>query len=157
LDDPGWHATGSTPGGEHALADHTVNVPYNVSNGPNGKISWFLWKGTWVDGTPAVTMYKFQLVHPAVTCDPTVVVNPPTDTNNPPTVVVSPPKAHTPKAHTPKAATVTTPTVVHAGLASVSAQDLRGEQGLALMVAGMVMLGAAGGLGLRLRRVASRI
>jgi hypothetical protein len=83
-------------------------------------------------------------------CD--VVVSPPTDTTTPPTVVVSPPKAHTPKA-----ATVTTPTVVHAGLASVSTQDLRGEQGLALMVAGMVMLVAAGGLGLRLRGVASRI
>ena len=86
-------------------------------------------------------------------CTDTVVVSPPGGG----TVVVSPPKAHTPKAHTPKAATVTTPTVVHAGLSSVSTQDLRGEQGLALMVAGMVMLVAAGGLGLRLRGVASRI
>jgi len=89
-------------------------------------------------------------------CTATVVVSPPGGTT-----VVSPPKAntpkaHTPKAHTPKAATVT-PTVVHAGLAGVSAQDLRGEQGLALMVAGMVMLVAAGGLGLRLRGAASRI
>jgi hypothetical protein len=81
------------------------------------------------------------------------VLPPVVDTNNPPpTVVVNPPKAHTPKAQT-----VTTPTVVHAGLAGVSSQDLRGEQGLALMVAGMVMLGAAGGLGLRLRRADSRI
>jgi hypothetical protein len=95
--------------------------------------------------------------HPAVTCDTPPVVDPPTDTNTPTAVVVSPPKAHTPKAHTPKAATVTTPTVVHAGLSSVSTQDLRGEQGLALMVAGMVMLVAAGGLGLRVRGVASRI
>jgi hypothetical protein len=83
--------------------------------------------------------------------DTVVVVSPPGGTT-----VVSPPKAKTPKAHTPKAA-VSTPTVVHAGLAGVSAQDLRGEQGLALMVAGMFMLVAAGGLGLRLRGVASRI
>ena len=93
---------------------------------------------------------------PAPTNCGTTVVSPPGGTT-----VVSPPKAntpkaHTPKAHTPKAATVT-PTVVHAGLAGVSAQDLRGEQGLALMVAGMVMLVAAGGLGLRLRGAASRI
>jgi hypothetical protein len=88
-------------------------------------------------------------------CTDTVVVSPPGGGGT--TTVVSPPKAHTPKAHTPKAATVTTPTVVHAGLSSVSTQDLRGEQGLALMVAGMVMLVAAGGLGLRVRGVASRI
>jgi len=50
-----------------------------------------------------------------------------------------------------------TPTVVHAGLTSVSTKDMRGEQGLALMVSGMVMLAAAGGLGLRLRGAASRI
>jgi hypothetical protein len=78
-------------------------------------------------------------------CDTTTIVSPPK------TPVVSPPKAHTPKAAT------VTPTVVHAGLSSVSTQDLRGEQGLALMVAGMAMLVAAGGLGLRLRGVASRI
>jgi hypothetical protein len=93
---------------------------------------------------------------PAPTNCPTTVVSPPGGTT-----VVSPPKAHTPKAHTPKAKTpkaaVTTPTVVHAGLVGTSTQDLRGEQGLALMVAGMVMLAAAGGLGLRLRGAASRI
>jgi len=50
-----------------------------------------------------------------------------------------------------------TPTVVEAGLTSVSTKDMRGEQGLALMVAGMVMLMGAGGLGLRLRGAASRI
>lgn len=63
--------------------------------------------------------------------------------------VVSPPKKH----HT----TTVTPTVVHAGLAGATVQDMRGEQGLALMFAGMVMLVAAGGLGLRLRGAASRI
>jgi hypothetical protein len=69
---------------------------------------------------------------------------------------VSPPT--TPK--TPKApkhhATAVTPTVVHAGLAGTTVQDVRGEQGLALMVAGMVMLAGAGGLRLRSGR-ASRI
>ena len=49
------------------------------------------------------------------------------------------------------------PMAMHAGLTSVSAQDVRGEQGLALMVAGMMMLVAAGGLGLRIRSAASRI
>lgn len=67
-------------------------------------------------------------------------------------VVVSPPKAKTPKAH----AAAVTPTVVEAGLLGTSAQDLRGEQGLALMVAGMVMLVGAGGLGLRVRSAAAR-
>lgn len=66
--------------------------------------------------------------------------------------VVSPPVVNPPKHH----ATVT-PTVVHAGLAGVSTQDMRSEQGLALMFAGMVMLVAAGGLGLRLRGSAARI
>lgn len=64
--------------------------------------------------------------------------------------VVNPPKHHTTtktKSHT----TVTTPTVVHAGLASATTNDLRSEQGLALVVAGMVMLLGAGGLGLRSR------
>ena len=82
----------------------------------------------------------------------TAVVSPPVD--NPQVeseVVVSPPKAKTPKAH---AATVT-PTVVEAGLSGTT-QDLRGEQGLALMVAGMVMLVGAGGLGLRVRSAAAR-
>jgi hypothetical protein len=72
-------------------------------------------------------------------CDEVVVVNPPED--NPP--AVEPPAV--------------TPTVVHAGLAGVSADDMRGEQGLALMFAGMVMLLGAGGLGLRVRGNASRI
>jgi hypothetical protein len=71
-------------------------------------------------------------------------------------VVVSPPKAKTPKAKAHASAATVTPTVVEAGL-STSAPDLRGEQGLALMFAGMVMLLAAGGLGLRVRGVAARI
>jgi hypothetical protein len=66
--------------------------------------------------------------------------------------VVSPPKVH----HT-KHTTTVTPTVVHAGLTGATVQDMRGEQGLALMFAGMLMMVAAGGLGLRLRGVASRI
>jgi hypothetical protein len=73
-------------------------------------------------------------------CDDTVVVSPP---------VVNPPKKH----HT----TTVTPTVVHAGLAGASVQDMRGEQGLALTFAGMLLLVAAGGLGLRVRGSASRI
>ena len=77
-------------------------------------------------------------------CDDTVVVSPPV------TVVVNTPKV---KHH----AAAVTPTVVHAGLTSVSADDMRGEQGLALMFAGMLMLVAAGGLGLRVRGAASRI
>jgi hypothetical protein len=82
----------------------------------------------------------------ATFCTTTAVVSTPTQ------VVVSPPKAKTPtKAH---AATVT-PTLVEAGLTGTT-QDLRGEQGLALMVAGMVMLAAAGGLGLRVRGAAAR-
>ena len=76
---------------------------------------------------------------------------------------VSPPQTEsqvvvkTPKTKTKsKAESAVTPTVVEAGLVGTSAQDLRGEQGLALMVAGMVMLVGAGGLGLRVRRAAAR-
>lgn len=44
---------------------------------------------------------------------------------------------------------VATPTLVHAGLTGAPvAKDLRGEQGLALLVAGMILMVAAGGLGL---------
>jgi hypothetical protein len=73
------------------------------------------------------------------------------------TTSVSPPKAPTSTPKAPKHhATAVTPTVVHAGLAGTTVQDVRGEQGLALMVAGMVMLAGAGGLRLRSGR-ASRI
>ncbi len=47
--------------------------------------------------------------------------------------------------NTPQEATAT-PTVVEAGLTGAS--DLRGQQGLALLVAGMIMLVVAGGLGM---------
>lgn len=69
---------------------------------------------------------------------------------------VTPPTITPPKKHHPTTVTVT-PTVVHAGLAGATAQDMRSEQGLALMFAGMVMLVAAGGLGLRQRGSAARI
>lgn len=78
-------------------------------------------------------------------------VSPPTTTTEG-QVVVS-----TPKTKTTKTKSTVTPTVVEAGLVGTSARDLRGEQGLALMVAGMVMLVAAGGLGLRVRGAAARI
>jgi hypothetical protein len=82
--------------------------------------------------------YKFAAAE-----DCTVVSPPET-----PTTVVSPPKDKTESV-------AVTPTVVHAGLAGATVQDMRGEQGLALVFAGMVMLVAAGGL--RLRGSASRI
>jgi hypothetical protein len=66
---------------------------------------------------------------------------------------VSPPVVSPPTVvhHTTTTTTTVTPTVVHAGLAGVSAQDMRGEQGLALVFAGMLLLLGAGGLGLRSR------
>jgi len=77
--------------------------------------------------------------------------------NTPPQTVVSPPQTKSETKTKAKAkAEAVTPTVVHAGLAGVSTEDMRGEQGLALMFAGMVMLVAAGGLGLRVRGAASR-
>jgi len=58
---------------------------------------------------------------------------------------------------TPEGTVVTTPTVVHAGLTGASVtQDLRSEQGLALLVSGLVMMLIAGGLGLRPARGATR-
>jgi len=72
-------------------------------------------------------------------CDEAVVIVDPPET---PTVIVDPPTTKTP--------TVTTPTVVSAGLTDV-AKDMRGEQGLALVFAGMLLLLGAGGLGLRVR------
>lgn len=78
----------------------------------------------------------FKYVYPAAEIDCTKVT--------PPTVVVDPPTTTTKK---PTQSTVT-PTVVSAGLGEVST-DLRGEQGLALIFAGLVLMVAAGGLGLR--------
>jgi hypothetical protein len=71
--------------------------------------------------------------------------------------VVSPPVVSPPKKKDKTESTTVTPTVVHAGLAGVTAEDMRGEQGLALVFSGMLMLVAAGGLGLRMRGSASRI
>jgi hypothetical protein len=90
----------------------------------------------------------------ATTLDVPVTLNAaPTNCNT----VVSPPKTPTSTPKAPKHhATAVTPTVVHAGLAGTTVQDVRGEQGLALMVAGMVMLAGAGGLRLRSGRT-SRI
>ena len=70
--------------------------------------------------------------------------------------VVSPPKPPT-KHHTTTKTPTVTPTVVHAGLTGATVEDMRGEQGLALMFAGMLMLIAAGGLGMRLRGGESQI
>lgn len=95
--------------------------------------------------------------HAAVTCE---TVSTPTGGAVEGTTVVSPPKAHVKakaKTHTHVQAATVTPTVVEAGLLSSTTQDLRGEQGLALIGAGMVMLVGAGGLGLRVRRTAARI
>jgi hypothetical protein len=68
---------------------------------------------------------------------------------------VTPPKPPAKHHSAPPAATAVTPTVVHAGLVGATTEDMRSEQGLALMFAGMLMLVIAGGLGLR--RGASRI
>lgn len=58
---------------------------------------------------------------------------------------VAPPVVDTTDTQTP---TVVTPTVVSAGLAPDVVQDARAQQGLALVLAGMVLLASAGGLGL---------
>lgn len=81
------------------------------------------------------TTQDFPLVFDAAEAD-CVIVDPPGGET--PTVIVDPP------GETP----TVTPTVVSAGLGEVGA-DLRGEQGLALIFAGMVLMVAAGGLGLR--------
>jgi hypothetical protein len=61
--------------------------------------------------------------------------------------VVTPPVV-TPPDVTPPSSTVVTPTLVHAGLISTVTPDLRGQRGLALLVAGFLLLVAGGGLGL---------
>lgn len=84
------------------------------------------------------TTQDFPLVFNAAEADcDRVIVDPPGGET--PTVIVDPPADKTPTV---------TPTVVSAGLGEVSS-DLRGEQGLALIFAGMVLMVAAGGLGLR--------
>lgn len=134
--------------------DEDVTVSQDVASAPGATVTvtatakeGFVFEGD---------QSTYSETHPfgaAATCGS--IVSPPGGTT-----VVSPPKAKTPKAKahtTTKAPATVTPTVVHAGLAGASAQDLRGEQGLALVFAGMVMLMAAGGLGLRLRGAVARI
>lgn len=58
--------------------------------------------------------------------------------------VVEPPVVEPPEAETETAAT---PTVVHAGLTSGVEEDLNGQIGLALLVAGMTIMVVAAGLG----------
>lgn len=73
---------------------------------------------------------------------------------------VAPPIVDTPSVDTTTdttSPTVVTPTVVNAGLATDVVQDVRAQQGLALELAGMVLLVCAGGLGLVRPRVGSRI
>jgi hypothetical protein len=67
--------------------------------------------------------------------------------------VVSPPVVTPPTSTAGTHASVVTPTVVEAGLAGSVATDLRMEQGRALAYAGLVLLLAAGGLGLVRRRI----
>ncbi len=67
--------------------------------------------------------------------------------------VVSPPVVEPPST---EGTSVVTPTVVEAGLAGSVTDDIRAQQGLALVFAGMVLLLCAGGLGLRLGRSSSR-
>lgn len=66
--------------------------------------------------------------------------------------VVDPPVVDTPGSTEDTPTVVATPQVVHAGLAEVK-PDLRGQQGLALLVAGMILMAVAGGVGLTGRRV----
>lgn len=73
---------------------------------------------------------------------------------------VAPPIVSTPSVDTKadtKSPTVVTPTVVSAGLAADVVQDARAQQGLALVLAGMVLLVCAGGLGLVRPRVGARL
>jgi hypothetical protein len=135
----------------------TASVVFTDPDCDNGNVASYVTSGTGVDfdapvaapgaditvHATAQTGYElqgqaeFQHLFPAeeANCDATVVVEPP---------VVNPPK-HKTKTKTP----TVTPTVVHAGLAGATVEDMRGEQGLALMFAGMLMLVAAGGLRLR--------
>ena len=169
--------------GPHTEGGPDGTGTFNVSNNDNGHSPWFHREAAvpgqdaW-DETVTVTPHSTETVnHPAVTCtgvNPPVVCpdnGPKAGQSIPPgetadqfcsetqgIAVVSPPKAahHTATEAAAETAAVT-PTVVEAGLPSLSTKDLRGEQGLALMISGMVMLAAAGGLGLRLRGAASRI
>jgi hypothetical protein len=147
-------------------------LPGHANGGPGDQFGTFQQgegSGSWFHrepGTEGQAAYDETIVdkaawvetidHAAVTCNVVDAPKPQVESQ----VVVSPPKTkvHTKtKTHATTHAAAVTPTVVEAGLVSTSVQDLRGEQGLALMVAGMVMLVAAGGLGLRVRGAAARI
>jgi hypothetical protein len=132
--------SGSVAPGEHVVYTATATSDaFTLTNGPTFEHTF----------APAVT-----------NCGSTVVL-PPTPqcvTNCGGNTIVSPPAVdNVTKAKTKTHAAAVTPTVVHAGLGSLSTDDVRGEQGLALMLAGMGMLFGAGGLGLRIRVRASRI
>jgi len=133
LTDENWHAVpGGPPQGQesqHAVPPRVPMVPYNVSD-ENGRGSWFLYTGTYVPGEDAVYEFKFAFDHPAVTC-PTV---------EPP--IVEPPIVKPPAVEPPEADAVT-PTVVSAGLAGETATS---DQGLALIVVGLLLLVGAGAL-----------
>jgi hypothetical protein len=80
LNDERWHATEGDPNSDvHSVESRGVNDPYFVSSGNSGNGDWFVWKGTWVDGTAATPEvshqeYRFSFDHPAVTCDDDVKV-----------------------------------------------------------------------------------
>ena len=124
--------------GEHVTFDSPAAAP-----GANVTVTATPDEGYTIDGESS---FSHTFAAAEADCNK-IVVDPPT--------VVDPPKKHHTK--TESTTTVTTPTVVHAGLAGTTVEDLRGEQGLALMFAGMVMMVAAGGLGLRVRGSAARI
>jgi hypothetical protein len=115
--------SGSAAPGADIVVTATAQDGFNLTNGP--EFSHTFGAALDLEGEPCVS------VSPPV-------VDPP---------VVDPPVVDTPDVNPP----TVTPTVVHAGLAGTSTPDLRGQQGLALMFAGMVMLLGAGGLGLRSR------
>jgi hypothetical protein len=114
-------------GGEGVTFDSPVAAP-----GASITVTATVAEGFYVDGP---TTFDHTFAAAEADCD-VVIVSPPDDD-----VVVAGPTTNTPKA-------AVTPTVVSAGLGEVSS-DLRGEQGLALIFAGMVLMVAAGGLGLR--------
>ena len=67
------------------------------------------------------------------------------DCSEPP--VVEPPVVSPPEGGDTPTVTTPTPTVVHAGLVSTVSGDERVQEGLALLLVGMIMLVMAGGLG----------
>jgi hypothetical protein len=169
VDDPAWNPTSGDPQSEnHSVPPRVPGEPYFVSHGDSGNGDWFLWKGTWVDGTDEVLEHLFAYDHPAVTCEePT---EEPTDETEPPEVLpteatepVPPSGPDEPadvevlgaEAAAPAEAPV--PTTVDAGVGD-PAEGLTAVQrwGTGLMVGGTVLLLAAGGVlaGARTREAA---